>query len=76
MTNHPGDHHSFLQLAQLREEDLERKSKQRSMVIGAGYHTGAVRPAIARFLRSVADRLEPKRTSEDRQPRPRYQRAP
>ena len=46
------------------------------MVIGAGYDTGAVRPAIARFLRSVADRLEPKRTSKDRQPRPRYQRAP
>ena len=29
MTNHPGDYHSFLHLAQLREDHLERKSKQR-----------------------------------------------
>jgi hypothetical protein len=73
MTNHPGDHYSFLTLARLREEQLERKSKQRALVQQAPYRPG-LRAAIAGFLRSTADRLEAPRTAE--LPARRYQRAP
>ena len=63
MTNHPGDHYSFLQLARLREEQLERKSKHRALVQQAPYRPG-LRAAIAGFLRSTADRVEAPRNSD------------
>ena len=63
MTNHPGDHYSFLQLARLREEQLERKSKHRALVAQAPHRPG-MRTAIAGFLRSTADRVEAPRASE------------
>jgi hypothetical protein len=72
MTNHPGDHYSFLQLARLREEQLERKSKHRALVAQAPHRPG-MRTAIAGLLRSTADRVEAPRTSESRARH--YQRA-
>ncbi|MEX0782679.1 MAG: hypothetical protein WD557_08515 [Dehalococcoidia bacterium] len=73
MTNHPGDTYSFLQLARLREEQLERKSKHRALVQQAPYRPG-LRAAIAGVLRSTADRVETPRTAET--PARRYQRVP
>ena len=73
MTNHPGDQYSFLELARLREQQLERKSRHRDLVRQAPHQPG-VRATIAGFLRSAADRLEAPRTTE---PTARhFQRAP
>jgi hypothetical protein len=63
MTNHPGDHYSFLELARLREAQLERKSQHRALVQQAPYRPG-LRAGIAGLLRSAADRLEAPRATE------------
>lgn len=75
MTNHPGDYHSVLQLAQRRERHLERQSKHRQLVQEAPYRAG-FRSLMARALRTTADRVDRPRTGTDPQPAPRYQRAP
>jgi hypothetical protein len=75
MTNHPGDYHSFLHLAQLREEQLERKSRHHHLLTESGYHFG-VRARFAGLLRSMADRVESRTPVADQPPAPRYQRAP
>ncbi len=75
MTNHPGDTYSFLQLARLREEHLERMSRHHDLVKQAPYRPG-LRASIAGFLRSTADRLEARPTTTDAPPTRRYQRAP
>ena len=75
MTNHPGDYHSFLHLAQLREDHLERKSKQRDLLAAAGYRPG-IRASFAGFLRSIADRVEARPAHAEPTPARRYQRAP
>ena len=73
--NHPGDYHSFLHLAQLRDEHLERKSRQHHLLTQSGYRFGA-RARVAGFLRSIADRVESRTPATDHPQAPRYQRAP
>ena len=75
MTNHPGDYHSFLQLARLREDRLERQGKHRQLVEDAPYRAG-FRALAARMLRKAADRVDRPRTATDPSPAPRYHRAP
>ena len=75
MTNHPGDYNSFLQLARLREEDLERQRKHHDLVQGAPYRPG-FRAAVASILRSAADRMDRRPAQPEYRPARRYQRAP
>ena len=75
MTNHPGDYHSFLQLAQLREDQLERRSQHRQLIQDAPYRAG-FRSLMARLLRTTADRVDRPRPTSEAQATPRYQRLP
>ncbi len=75
MTNHPGDSYSFLQLAELREEHLERQSRHRQLVQDAPYRAG-FRTLMARVLRMTAARVDRSCATTETQPAPRYQRAP
>jgi hypothetical protein len=75
MTNHPGDYNSFLRLAQLREEQLERNQRRHHLAQQAPYRPG-LRGNVASFLRSIADRVEARPAQPDVTQARRYQRAP
>lgn len=75
MTNHPGDYHSFLQLARLREDHVYRQIKHRQFVEDAPYRAG-FRALAAGVLRKTADRVDRPHTTTDPNRPPRYQRAP
>jgi hypothetical protein len=74
MTNHPGDYYSFLTLARLREQELERKGRRHDLLVQAASRAG-LRASIAGFLRRTADRVDARAASELPATR-RYQRAP
>ena len=75
MTNHPGDHYSFLTLARLREEELQRKGRRHDLLKQAPYRPG-LRAAVAAILRRTADRVDTRSTTTDLPAQRRYQRAP
>jgi len=66
MPNHPGPFYAYEKLAATRERDLARRARLHEALAAAPRqpHLGTrLRRAFAAFLRALADRLEPGRST-------------